>query len=332
MKIFNVLLSLLAVTLAVLLFIQKQKTNRLNLENESSRSQLADRRSLIEDNTRLSNLLAHPTTSAPSASASTNDQFKELMKLRGEVSLLRQEKRKEATASNTGPSMLTGLTSTPEAVQLIRTQQKAGMGMIYKGLSKRLNLSAEQGEKLNDLLADNVMENITHITEALRDGKTAEEREQVFASQELALDQKIQDLLGPEGFAQYQDYTHNLGSYLTSEQFKGMLTGNDEAKQSQTKQLYSLMQEETKAALSNAGLSENYQVVPILNFRNIASEEDGQFSLKLLEDIYNRVGTRASSFLNPEELKKFGDFKTAAINNNRLSLMMNRKMMAPGAK
>ena len=92
------------------------------------------------------------------------------------------------------------------------------------------------------------------------------------------------------------------------------------------------MQEETKAALSNAGLSENYQVVPILNFRNIASEEDGQFSLKLLEDIYNRVGTRASSFLNPEELKKFGDFKTAAINNNRLSLMMNRKMMAPGAK
>ena len=204
-----------------------------------------------------------------------------------------------------------------------------GMKMIYGDLAKRAKLSEEKSEKLADLLADNVMENINQITEVLREGKTPEERNRAFSEQDAALEQKVKELLGPEAFAQYQDYTHNLASYLTAEQFKGLLTGEKETKESQTKQLYALMQEETKTALANAGLDENYQVVPILNFRNIASEEEGEYSLKLLEGIYDRVAGRAGTFLAPKELEKFNDFRNTAITNNRVALMMNRKMMAP---
>jgi hypothetical protein len=80
------------------------------------------------------------------------------------------------------------------------------------------------------------------------------------------------------------------------------------------------------------GLPADYQTVPILNFRNIASEQEGDKSLKLLDDIYQRVASRSSSFLSADELAKFQEFRTTAINNNRSALAMNRTMMAPISK
>jgi hypothetical protein len=117
---------------------------------------------------------------------------------------------------------------------------------------------------------------------------------------------------------------------LTAEQFKGMMTGDKDAKDEKGKQLYALMQEETKAALAEAGLPADFQTVPTLNFRNIASEEAGERTLTLLDGIYGRVAARAGSFLSPEEVGKFGEFRKIAINGNRMGLAINRKMMAPG--
>jgi hypothetical protein len=37
----------------------------------------------------------------------------------------------------------------------------------------------------------------------------------------------------------------------------------------------------------------------------------------------------AGSFLSPEELSKFQEFRATAINNNRAALSINRNMMAP---
>ena len=44
------------------------------------------------------------------------------------------------------------------------------------------------------------------------------------------------------------------------------------------------------------------------------------------------VSAKASSFLSAEEIKNFDEFRGKALENNRLALAMNRKMMAPGAK
>ncbi|HTD86638.1 MAG TPA: hypothetical protein VK850_08675 [Candidatus Binatia bacterium] len=73
-----------------------------------------------------------------------------------------------------------------------------------------------------DLLADNVMENVEHIQSLLRERKSLAESESVFGAQEASLQERLQAVLGPEGLAQYNDYTHNLLSYLTAEQFKGV--------------------------------------------------------------------------------------------------------------
>ena len=144
-----------------------------------------------------------------------------------------------------------------------------------------------------------------------------------------SLQEKLQSLLGQDGLAQYQDYTKNLVSTLTAQQFKGMMTGTDEAKEEKSKKLFQLMQEEVQTMLSNADLPPDYQMVPMLNFRNIASEQEGEKSVKLLDDVYKQVSGRVNAFLAPEEIEKFQEFKELALKNNRNALMLNRTLMAP---
>lgn len=110
---------------------------------------------------------------------------------------------------------------------------------------------------------------------------------------------------------------------------KGGFTGTDEEKAAKAKQLSQAMQEAIQEAVASAGLPADYQVEPMLNFRNIASEQEGEQSLKLLDDIYQSVAARASSFLSAEDLAKFQEHRTNDLQNTRKNLTMNRLLMAP---
>ena len=315
-------------SVAVPWVMQQRTQTHLNESQEALRQKDAQVAKLTEENERLSGLLAKATPTPPPAEAPS----REMLKLRSENSRLRQQTEAErlaAASRSNAPSALSGITADPAMRKAIRDQQKAGLGMIYKEFGKRASLSTELGEKLADLLADDVMDNIERITEVLRDGRKPAEMEPIFAAQEAALQEKVKDLLGPEGYTQYKDYTKNLASYLTAEQFKGMMTGEKEDKDGKAKQLYQLMQAETQQMLSSAGLSPDYQTVPSLNFRNFASEVEAEKNLKLLDGIYERVAARSNDILSPEEIVKFGEFRTAALNANRMALALNRKLMAP---
>lgn len=297
------------------------QTSELQIEEQAALSN--EVQALRREHERATNALAALTAENAALKKNPSD----VLKLRGEVGRLRQEN--ESIASS---SALSKVTANPESSKMLRDQQKMGMGMIYKGLAKQLKLPSEQSDKLNDLLADHVMDNVSQITTVLRDKLAPDQVNALFDSQEAALQEKVRALLGPDGLAQYQDYTKNLLSTLTADQFKSMLTGDDAVRADKAKQLSQALQEEVQAALASAGLPADYQTVPILNFRNIASEQQGDNSLKLLEDIYQRAASRSSSFLSAEDLAKFQEFKTTAINNNRAALAMNRTMMAPLSK
>ncbi len=248
----------------------------------------------------------------------------DVLKLRGEVGRLRQ-----ANSEIGSTNAISKLTSNPETKKLMRDQQKMGMAMIFKGFTQNAGLSADMSDKFNDLLADHIMDNVNNVTTALRDKPTPDQLTQIFAAQEATLQEKIQTLLGPDGLAKYQDYSKNLLGTLTADQFKSKLTGTDAEQQDKSQQLAKLLHESTQAALTTAGLPADFQTVPILNFRNIASETEADQSLKLLSDIYGRAMSSGASFLSPEEVTKFKEFTATAINNNRAALTMNRTMMAP---
>jgi RNA polymerase sigma factor (sigma-70 family) len=311
--------------------LQHRTQAELDAVNASYREQTGKLAELTAENERLMANLARVPATAPSSNMSSA----ELLRLRGEVGRLRQETAAEKAAAASranAPSVLGGVTADPEMRKVIRDQQKTAMTMIYKDFAKRLKLTPEQTEKLNELHADEVMQNIDKITEALRGNKSATEINRMFDEQEAASLARAKALLGPEEFAQYQDYTRNLASYLTAEQFKGMIEGDEAAKDEKARLLYLAMQEETQRTLATAGLPPDYQTVPTMSFRNIASEAEAEKNLMLLDGIYERVQAQAGSFLTPEEAVKFAEFRTKAINNNRVGLTMNRKMMAPAAK
>ncbi len=184
-------------------------------------------------------------------------------------------------------------------------------------------------DKFNDMMADHVMSNIDLITQTLHDGKSQAEINQIFAASHADLQQQIQAMLGNDALTQYNDYTQNLGANLTAKQFAANLTGDDAAKQEKEDQLRQLVLQSTATALSNAGLPPNYQIVPTLNFANIASEDQGNQSLDLLDTIFSNVVAGSSAFLSPEEQASLQTFRTNAINNNRMGLILNRKLMSP---
>jgi len=204
--------------------------------------------------------------------------------------------------------------------------------MVYGDRAKRLKLTDDQSAKLNDLLADTVMDSIDHITAILAEKKSPEEANTVFSAQEAAMHEKVRAMLGDEAYAQFKDYTKNLASYITAEQFKGVMAGEKADKDAKAKQFYELLQAETQQTLADAGLPPDYQLVPTFNFRNFASESVAEGNLKLLDDIYGRVASRADGLFSAEELKKFGEFRASAIKNNRMALAMNRQLMSPGTK
>jgi len=248
----------------------------------------------------------------------------EVLKLRGEVGALRQEK-----AIADSKSAISKLTADPESRKSLRQQQKIGMTALYAELANSLKLTPDQTAQLNDLLADHIMDSIDLITEALRDKKTQKEVDQMFAGQESALRNQLESLLGPDGLAQYLDYTKNLGSTLTASQFAASLTGDPATVKDKKNQLLQTMQAVTQSALAAAGLPADYQIVPMLHLANIASEEEAAQSLQLLDSIYQQVAARASGFLGEDELARFQEYRTNAINISQTMLLTNRKLMAP---
>ena len=248
----------------------------------------------------------------------------EVLKLRGEVGVLRQEK---AIAGSKSP--ISKITADPEARKALRDQQKMGMTALYADLAKRLNLTPDQAGQFNDLLADHTMDCIDLITQTLHDKATRGQIDQLFAAQDSALQNQLQTLLGPDGLAQYLDYTKNLGSTLMAAQFAGTLTGDPAAVADKKNQLLQAMQQATQSALAAAGLPADYQTIPMLNSVNIASEEQAAQSLQLLDGILAQVAAKAGTFLSADELAKFQEYRTNAIKNSQTTLLMNRNMMAP---
>lgn len=248
----------------------------------------------------------------------------EVQKLRGQVGVLRQEK-----AAIGNKSALNKITADPETRKVMREQQKMGMSFIYADLAKRLKLTPELTGQFNDVLADGVMDSIDLITQVLHDGTGRTEIDRLFTAQESALQEKLAALLGADALAQYQEFSKEILGTLTAAQSEGILTGDKEAKAEKKKQFLQAMQEETRAGLAALGLPADYQTLPILNFRNIASEEIAARNLKMMDGIYERTAARARAFLTEEELKKFQEFRAKAQENNQAALLMNRKMMAP---
>ena len=248
----------------------------------------------------------------------------EVLKLRGEVGVLRQEK-----AAADSQSAVSNAVADPETRKVFRERQKIFMSGLYANLAKRLKLTPEQTTQFNDLLADRSMDGMDLVMQALHDHKSQAEVRQIFSAWDTPFQGKVQALLGDDALTQYRDYTKNLGSTLFIEPFGASLTGDLATVADKKSRLLQAMQEATQSALAAAGLPADYQTMAAMNLGNIASEEEAEQSLQLKDNILGEVAARASSFLSADELNKFQGMRTNAIKNTQITILMNRKLLAP---
>lgn len=313
------------ISLAGVAVYEGRQVGQLRQENQSLRQQLAAVEGQIDELRTARDASRTQIAALQERLAKSNTPpTSEVLKLRSQVGALRQEKTEIGSKS-----ALSKITADPETRKAIREQQRMGMSAVYSGLVKKLQLPPETAGQFKDLLADHVMENIELITQSLRDKTSGPELEQAFAIQDSRLHEKLGELLGPDGLSQYKDYSKSLITDLSVAQFEKNIEGADDIRSAKKQQLTEALHTEIQSALNAAGLPADYQTIPTLNLRNIASEEVGEQSLKLIADAFERVGQRAATFLTPDEVRKWADFKQAAIDNNRTSLLMNRKLMAP---
>jgi RNA polymerase sigma factor (sigma-70 family) len=305
---------------------QAHQASQLREQNQALQQQLAplvdQMQQFQRERDQATNQLAG--LSEALALAKKNQNPSDVLKLRSEVTTLRKEK-----SESDSQSAVSKLTADPATRKSLRETQKMGMTAIYADFAKNLNLTKEQTGQMNDLLADHIMDGIDLTTQALHDGKSRGEIDQMFATENAALQTKLQALLGPDGAAQYADYTKNLGSTLSAAQFTSGLTGDPATVADKKAQMTQAMEAATQSAVAAAGLPADYQTVPMLNLSNIASEEQATQSLQLLDNIYAQVAANAGGYLSADELAKFQTFRTNAINNSQTMLDMNRKLMAP---
>jgi hypothetical protein len=238
-----------------------------------------------------------------------------------------------ARASATGPQatpgdgaggmgkMLGSMLKDPEMRKAMAQQQRMGMEMLYGSLLKELQLTPEQEQKFKDLLLDQQMENMEQAG-AMFEG-TAEDRARV--AQELADKRKdheaaIKELLGEDGFAQYEEYNQTLGERMMLEQFgRGVETSPE-----QTEQLLAIMRDEKRNVQMNLGTptpnpGQDWQSV-------LASDDVTQKIFAQQEEVNARVLERAAQVLTPEQLQKFGPVLQNQLEMQKAGLKMARQM------
>jgi hypothetical protein len=100
--------------------------------------------------------------------------------------------------------------------------------MMYSGLFKELNLSAEEKEKLKAILTDQQMQNIDMAKGMFGNQKeSTDDNKQKFEDTKKQTEADIKALLGEDRFAQYEDYQKNLGERMQLNQFKNPVAGTE---------------------------------------------------------------------------------------------------------
>jgi hypothetical protein len=215
----------------------------------------------------------------------------------------------------------------PDMKKMIAGQQRMMIDQLYGPLFKKLNLSPEESQAFRDLLAEH-MGKATEMASVMFGKATPEERKEVtakMAADNQAMEQTMKELLGPERYAQYQEYQQTAGERMQLSMFRQELLGSGApVSDAQFENLLHLMGEEKKQLSAAAGLDfpdGTKGQMPTMD------EEQMDKILRLQEQVNQNVLSRASGVLSEPQLEAFGRHQSNQLQMVRFGLSMARKFM-----
>ncbi len=226
--------------------------------------------------------------------------------------------------------MVARMMEDPGMRKMIRDQQRVVMNTMYEPLFKEMNLTDEEKEKLTQLMLDNAMKGVERARDLFSGGDPAKRDEATQSlGEELKQSQaEIKELLGEERFAQYEDYTRNMGNRMAVDQLKSQLaSGATPLQDTQAQQLLQIMREEHQMGSDSSGFAGGAANDPTQNLNAIASEEAMDQLFQKQEEINKRVADRATTVLTAEQSEALRTQQANQLNLQRMGMKMARQMM-----
>jgi hypothetical protein len=223
--------------------------------------------------------------------------------------------------------MMANMMKDPAMRQFIRDQQRTMVDQLYSPFVKKLGLSPEDADKFKNLLADQMVSGADKAAALFDGGNSANQAEALKSMQadQKANEQQIHDLLGDDGFAQYQEYQKTASERMQLNAFRQQAGADYSLTDQQTEQLLTFMSEEKQAASANGQIPPG-QSQQQAGLQAALSDDQSEKLLQNQEAINQRVYDRAQAILSPDQLSAFGKFQKSQLQMMRMGMSMARKM------
>lgn len=234
------------------------------------------------------------------------DKANELLKLRGQVGVLRQQLA-ALEAKLGSPSIgLSKVLSDPAMRDYIHQIQLNTIKSRFGDLFKELKLTPEQAEQVVRALGDQITKNSDKMYALPQGSLSADEIAQTKAEQKADLEQHLQSVLGEAGCARLIAYTHEFPAQATIALLNGQLGANQ-------------LNDDQTTRLSQIVKAEPYDLT-----RGISGDWDPAFwgPQEYIDDHLQQVGEsnqrilqQAGGFLTPDQMAALTTVLTNGVND-----------------
>jgi RNA polymerase sigma factor (sigma-70 family) len=261
---------------------------------------------------------------------------KELLALRGKVTLLSNEATKDAAKKAWNP--MANMSSDPRMLEHMRVQSSRMVKRDYAKLFSNLNLPQVKADALNDLITKKHNANNDLMAKLISGNPDQSEMDKMgaeTANQKMAVDEEIKQLLGADDYSKFQNYEGSLeqrSEISGPEGFAQELPAGQKLTSDQTEQLISAMAEVKQNFNFSSGAK---PIGSTLGITAVAMEKPASginmdaftAEMQQLDDQYL---ARAQSILTPDQYTAFQGYLANQIQNFQMGIMMAPKTSQSG--
>lgn len=223
----------------------------------------------------------------------------------------------------------------PEMKEMIKTQQKTALSAMidknYGKLLSDLHLTREQSASLKDLILNKQLA-AADIGMSMFSGdqdptNRAAMVQQVKTASDTA-DGQIKQLLGDDGFTQFQTYEKSIGERMALSGFKDQLgSGPTALSDGQEQQLIQVMTQERQNFKFTTDLSDKSSLTG--DFATMFTEDKMNGYVQELGQLNQQYLARAQTILSPDQYTAFEKYLNTQQAMQKMGIQMAVKMFAP---
>ncbi|HEX4265154.1 MAG TPA: sigma-70 family RNA polymerase sigma factor [Verrucomicrobiae bacterium] len=296
---------------------------------QQQQAQLAEQiRQLQNDRGNSTNQLADLLAENSHLKSSSNQN--ELLKLRGQVGLLRAQASQQAKLERE-PSIADFAKSSRQMQEILKSSVAASYDKVYGKLFADLKLSPDQVSSLKQLLSDKLTAGMAEKGTMMIRKMSPEQIQQLndqINTEKAGVDERIKQTLGADGFAAYQAYekTYNERSQIVGPMgFSDQLTGSMELTSDQTEQLVQAMSDERQQYKFTVDYSDpgkySGEMATLYSDENISQYQ------KELEQLHQLYLARAQTILTPDQQTVFQKYLSNRLAVQNMGLNMTAKIV-----